>query len=311
MVTITRILCPIDFSEFSRHALIRASAIAKAHGASITAVHIVPLQPRFSGTPLEFALPVAFELTAVQREHLHRELAEFVRSATGSTPIDTEVAEAPTVHGEILAQAARLHADLIVMGTHGRSGFERLLLGSITEKVLRTALQPVLTVGALTEDDRDASSFARVVCAIDFSKCSIAGLHYALALAEGSGARVTAVNVMEWPPAAYDPLIGPPTDLVGYHMSAEAAARKRLHEIVVDAGAKGVEVEEIVTSGKPHHEILKVAETYGSDLIVLGIHGRNPVDRMLFGSTAEPLVRRATCPVLTVRAGFAAKMAAA
>jgi nucleotide-binding universal stress UspA family protein len=66
-------------------------------------------------------------------------------------------------------------------------------------------------------------------------------------------------------------------------------------------------VEEVVTSSKPHHEILRVAAEQRSDLIVLGIHGRNPVDRLVFGSTAEPVVRRAPCPVLTVRAHAASR----
>jgi glycine betaine transporter len=70
-------------------------------------------------------------------------------------------------------------------------------------------------------------------------------------------------------------------------------------------------VEEIVVCGKPHHEILRIAEEWQSDLIVLGVHGRNVVDRMLFGSTVEPVVRRAHCPVLTVRAAPPAARAAA
>ena len=197
------------------------------------------------------------------------------------------------------------------MGTHGRGGFQRLLLGSVTDKVLRTARQPVLTV-ATADDVRTAGSFKRILCGIDFSECSLAALAYALTLAEGSEApHVTALNVVEWTPVGYDPLIGPPTDLVGYRMTAAAAARERLHEAVAKANQKNVRVEEIVTSGKPHHELLRIAREQTSDLIVLGIHGRNPIDRMFFGSTAEPLVRHAPCPVLTVRAEFAANAAAA
>ena len=70
-------------------------------------------------------------------------------------------------------------------------------------------------------------------------------------------------------------------------------------------------IEEIVAAGKPHHEILRIAAERASDLIVLGIHGRNPLGRMIFGSTAEPVVRRATCPVLTVRGEVDAASAAA
>ena len=310
MISIKRILCPIDFSEFSRHALARAAGIARGQGAAITALHVVPIQQPVVMAPIEIGQPAPPGLTPDVQARLRRELATFVAGVSGGASIDTDVVEAPTVHGEILAQAGRLHVDLIVMGTHGRSGFQRLLLGSVTEKVLRTAQQPVLTVGAFMQE-RDASLFKRILCAIDFSDCSLAALQYALALAEGAGADVTAVNVVEWTPVGYDPLTGPMTDLAGYRMEAEASSRERLHEAVDKADSRRVQVREIVSSGKPHHEILRIAAEDESDLIVLGIHGRNPVDRMLFGSTAEPVVRRASCPVLTVRAEPGANVAAA
>jgi nucleotide-binding universal stress UspA family protein len=305
MVSIKSVLCPVDFSEFSRHALARAVAIAKGHGASVLALHVVPIVPPAFISHLEANEPAPLGLARGERERLLGELNLFVAGeGEAGVPIATDVVDTPSVHGEILAQAARVHADLIVMGTHGRSGFERLLLGSVTEKVLRTARQPVLTVGAPSGDTAAARtwSFERILCAIDFSECSIAALGYAVSLAEHSDADLTVVNVIEWTPVGYDPLVGPPIDLAGYRMSAESSARERLHKVVLMSASGLPGVEEIVTSGKPHHQILRIATEQGSDLIVLGIHGRNPVDRMLFGSTAEPVVRRATCPVLSVRA---------
>jgi nucleotide-binding universal stress UspA family protein len=312
MVAIKRILCPIDFSDFSRHALVRAAAIAEAHGASVTALHVVPLPPRYTPFPLEVYTAASFQLTAEQLGHLRQTLLEFAQSELpASVPVDAEVVDALSVHDEIVAQAARVRADLIIMGTHGRGGFQRLLLGSVTEKVLRIARQPVLTVGAADNTAPRTSSFKRILCGIDFSECSLAALAYALTLAEGSDTSVTAINVIEWTPVGYDPMIGPPTDLVGYRLRAEADSRERLHKAIEKANQKNVRVEEIVASGKPRYEILRLAAEQASDLIVLGIHGRNPIDRMFFGSTAEPVVRHAECPVLTVRADVAASAAAA
>jgi nucleotide-binding universal stress UspA family protein len=108
----------------------------------------------------------------------------------------------------------------------------------------------------------------------------------------------------------YDPLVGP-TDLAGCHAAIERDAREHLHRVVTGFPTKGVHIEETIRSGKPHHEILRLATEQHAELVVLGIHGRNPIDRMLFGSTAEPVVRRATCPVLTVRADVKANVAAA
>ena len=301
MVRINTILCPIDFSAFSRHAFDRAVAIAKGTGASVTALHVAPFQATPIYPYLEPQGVEAFMLSGGDRDKLTAELTRFlaIEQPVG-VRITCEVVDAPNVHHEILAQADRRKADLIVMGTHGRSGFQRLFLGSVTEKVLRTARPPVLTVGAaLDVVPADDFSFKRILCAVDFSGCSLAALRYATTLAASSGAHVTALNVMEWLPVAYDPLLGPATDLTGYQMAAEALGRQRLHNAIVELALENV--EEVVGAGKPHHEILRTAEERHTDLIVLGIHGRNPVGRMLFGSTAEPVVRRAACPVLTVR----------
>jgi len=304
MVAIHRILCPLDFSEFSRHALVRAAAIARTHGAAITALHVVPMQLPFAPVPLDIGGSLPLRMTPDELARARQALAEFARlDPATAVPIDCEVVEAPSIHGEIVEQAARLHADLIVMGTHGRGGFQRLFLGSVAEKVLRQAVAPVLTVGAA--DHAEGGSFSRIVCGVDFSECSLAALDYALAVADGAGAHLTVVNVIEWTPVGYDPLIGPPTDLAGYRMGAEAGARERLRKVVASTPPTDVQVHEIVTSGKPHHELLRIAKDEGADLVVLGIHGRNPIERLFFGSTAEPVVRRAECPVLTVRARHA------
>jgi nucleotide-binding universal stress UspA family protein len=306
MVTIRRILCPCDFSEFSRHALMRAVAIAREHQAAITVLHVVPLETVFAPMPLEMGGPAPMRMTAKELQDARRQLAAFaqVEPATG-VPVDYDVVEAPTVHDEIVAQAAHLPADLVVMGTHGRNGFQRLFFGSVTEKVLRKAEPPVMTVGIGA--DGGPGSFTRIVCGIDFSECSYAALDYALAIAEGAEAHVTVVNVIEWMPAGYDPLVGPPTDIAGYRLSAEAAASERLRKVIANAPAKGIAISQIVTSGKPHHVLQRVAREQHADLIVLGIHGRHPIDRLFFGSTAEPVVRQAECPVLMVRPKVAAR----
>jgi nucleotide-binding universal stress UspA family protein len=311
MVSIKRILCPVDFSEFSQHALARAIAIANARGAGVTAVHIVPLPSPVLPEYVEFMPPMPTRLEPADRQRLAHALDLFVaRHGAKTVAIDTEVVEAPTVHGEILAQAGRLHADLIVMGTHGRSGFQRLFLGSVAEKVLRSAKEPVLTVGMPKPDHQGTTTaFTRIVCAIDFSECSLAAFRYALSLAEGTPAHVTALNVLDWVPIATDPLMGP-FDPSQFQAAVERTAREHLHRVVADRPVKSVEVEEVVISGRPHHEILRIAAERHTELIVLGIHGKNPVNRMLFGSTAEPVVRRAPCPVLTVRADAAANVAA-
>ena len=205
MTTINRILCPIDFSEFSRHALACAITVARAKGAGVTVLHVVPFHPIFA--PYAELIPTtAAALEPAERSGLAQAIAQFVaEQGAKDVAIDTALVEAPHVHSEILAQAGRLRADLIVMGTHGRSGFQRLFLGSVAEKVLRSATEPVLTVGLPALDNAGATPvFTRIVCAIDFSECSLAAFHYALSLAEGTQAHITALNVLDWIPIASD-----------------------------------------------------------------------------------------------------------
>jgi nucleotide-binding universal stress UspA family protein len=157
----------------------------------------------------------------------------------------------------------------------------------------------VLTIGLLPDPvPADVGSFKRILCATDFSPCSIAAWRYAESLAAGSGAHLALLHVVEVPPVVADPVVGPLIDVVKYQEAAETLCRERLQRLT---GSAPNGVEEMVTAGKPYREILRIADEWRSDLIVLGIHGRNPIDRMLFGSTAELVTRRATCPILTVR----------
>jgi nucleotide-binding universal stress UspA family protein len=315
MVRIQRILCPIDFSDFSRHAFDRALALAQSHRARVTALNVVPIA---LATPiLPYVEPASlgpFEVPPAERARIIAAMRQFLAvDHTYDGVVSLEATEAPDVAQEILAQAGRLPADLIVMGTHGRSGFERLMLGSVTEKVLRKAHAPVLTVPRAAPVDALAARlpFERILCAMDFSDCAMNALGYARALAEESGARLGVVHVIEFAPPAYDPLVGPAIDLPGYREALESAGRERLHNVIPAADSSTLVVDEVIANGKPHHEILRVASEWGADLVVLGVHGRNVVDRMLFGSTVEPVVRRAECPVLTVRAEPLAASAAA
>jgi nucleotide-binding universal stress UspA family protein len=202
------------------------------------------------------------------------------------------------VHREILTQAEATHADVIVMGSHGRSGFQRLLLGSITEKVLRAARCPVMVVPAHVMSPAGTSGrpFTRILCPVDFSCDALAALSRACDLARQAKAPVTVLNVIDVPAALYEM---PGFDIDGYRRDAVNRSRARLSELIPKATARGLEV--IVSDGRPDHEILRVAVERGVDLIVMGGSGRHAVDLAVFGSTTHRVVRGASCPVLTIR----------
>jgi nucleotide-binding universal stress UspA family protein len=186
------------------------------------------------------------------------------------------------------------------MGTHGASGVERLMLGSVTEKVLRKASCPVLVVTRRADAPSGAPIvFRRILCAVDFSPCSRQAVSYALSLAEEAGGALTLLHVVE----SFDDE-PPPTshfNVPEYRQHLEAAAAERLGELVPSETRSWCECRTLVRGGKAHREILHVAAASDADLIVLGVRGRNAVDLALFGSTANQVVRGAECPVLTVR----------
>jgi nucleotide-binding universal stress UspA family protein len=276
--------------------------VARSHGGTVTALHVFPVPGAVPvAVPFGPEGPGPFALNDLDRESTVQQMKKFlaVDDSLGAR-VEFLVAEAPSVYREILAQADRRKADLIVMGTHGRSGVERLLLGSTTDKLLRRATMPVMTVPAEAPDVVPMQSFQRIVCAVDFSPCSLAALESASSLARETDSRLTVLHVIELLPVVYEPSMATPFDFERDRPMLEQAGRDHLHRFIPDLVARQSAIDEVVTSGKPYVEILKEAAERRADLIVLGVHGHNVLDRLLFGSTAGHVVRGAGCPVLTV-----------
>jgi len=297
-MNIGRILCPIDFSDASVHAADLATPIARWYKARIAALHVlsapvvVPDVILAGGSVDEVTLRAA----------LATRFSEACRAGIG---VDV-LLEPGSPAAVIVDRAASLPADLIVMGTHGTSGFQHLMLGSVTERVLRKAACPVLTVPPRAQAT-SRIPFRRLLCAIDFSDSSIAALQFASSLAVESDARLTLLHVLEWPweeppaPKLDDLPAEQGAALAEYRRYREKSALMRLDGLLPDAMRLSDRCVARLSNGKPHVQILDAAAEERSDLIVIGVHGRNPFDMMVFGSTTNQVVRRASCPVLTLR----------
>lgn len=299
---IRRILCPVDLSDASAHAVEQAIAIAGWYKAHITALYVYsPLFIPVPGLP-----PVPERVSEAELQRVHDQTAASVRAAIAAGIGVDVVVDVDQPAAGILDRATKLPADLIVMGTHGASGFEHLILGSVAEKVLRRAACPVLTVPPRARAT-SVLPFKRVLCAVDFSDPSLTALQYACSMAEESGAVLTILHVLEWPweeppPPVFEEL--PPAQaaaLVEFRRYLEKSAMNRLKTLVPEASHTRCMPCPTLRHGKPHVEILRLAEQEQADLIVIGVHGRNVVDMALFGSTTNQVVRRATCPVLTLK----------
>ena len=193
MVKLQRILCGIDFSDCSRHAFDQAVAVARTEHAALTVLHVAPSGPQFDARRIESEMERFLEIDPAR-----------------GVEINWVAWEATHVDDEILAEAKRRAVDLIVVGTHGRSGVQRLMLGSIAEKVLRKAEPPVLTVppASVRPSSSRQAAFERILCAIDFSEWSLAGLRYAVSLAERHDARLGVCHVIDLIAPIYDPIVG-------------------------------------------------------------------------------------------------------
>ena len=305
MISIKHVLCPVDFSECSRHAFGRAVAVARGYGADLTVLHVLPVPSAVPALPYGPEGPGPFGFEPVDRVRALAELSQFLGAEhSAGVRVHYEAAESPAVHKEILQQASRISADLVVMGTHGRSGFDHLLLGSVAERTLRTSRVPVLVVPPHTRDvvPPPTEPFRSVLCAVDFSQDSARALEHAESLARHGAGRLALLHVVEPMPVAYDPMGGPPFDIAGYEFRLEESGRAQLQKLAPDRLTAGCEVETVLARGKAYKEILRVAAERQADVIVVGVHGRNALDRLVFGSTTEHIIRRARCAVLAVPA---------
>jgi nucleotide-binding universal stress UspA family protein len=295
---IRRILCPTDFSVFSSRAFRHALALAHQFRASLKVVHVLPLVPSAGGGPF---VPTPSLVLPEQRRFAEDDLRRFVEPACGSSvEVTTELRDGEPWR-EILAAAREMPADLVTLGTHGRAGFERFVLGSVTTKLLGRLPCPALTV--CHEEGRTWEApglLKRVLCATDFSDPAREAIGLSLDLAKKTGCDVTLLHVIDALPnadrraEASFPEIGP------LRRALEEDARPRLlAAIPADRPTEG-RVKGRLVLGRPWEKILEVAAEERADLIVLGTRGHTTLGRMIFGSTSEHVVREATCPVVTV-----------
>jgi len=262
-------------------------------------MHVVPTfepsiaPPTSLDAPSQVVYPVSREEVL---EALHR-----AAKAAGAPPSRiAAVAEAGGVVRAIVDRAISDGIDLLVIGTHGRSGFDRVLLGSVAERVIRTSPCPVLTVPPKASESVASLAMRKILCPVDFSPSSLVGIGVALDLARQTEGTVTLLHAVEWPTDG-EPRSHAHFAVPEYRQYLVDDARERLHAVVADESRTWCDIEEVVVTGQAKQQILTVAAQMGAELIVMGAQGRDGMGLRLFGSTTERVVREALCPVLTVR----------
>ena len=305
MRTPEQILITYDFSPCSKQALNYAIEIAAKTGAELHILHVEVIH----GT-----LPEAGKKSKGQILHdfLKKEILEDTEKQ-GLYVSDLNAIRYVVLRDISAAQAIVQYCkdydiDLVIMGTHGRTGLSRNVLGSVAEEVVRAAPASVLTVHATEEFEPLHKHLNLITVPVDFSEYSRAALHYAKDLAAIFDARLNVVHVIEerLHPTFYNTGVFSVYDI---DPDIESKVQKELMNFYNEVSGLPLDVDFTVLYGHPSKEIIKQLNTTNCDLLVVSTHGLTGIRRVLLGSVAERLIRKSPCPVFTVKETEPALMA--
>lgn len=300
-MSIEKVLVAVDFSDESEVAVKQALDIARQQGASLTLLHVgvVPEQP--VGIPSSMQTTVN-EYMSLVNEHLaadRKRLQTLNERISGQgAEISQMVLDGIPADG-IPKAAAEVGADLVITGTHGRTGVKRFFLGSVAEKVVRLSQKSVLVARSLKDE---SGGYKRMLVATDFSETSERALEMAVSLAR-PGAVIDVLHCWYLPPLSY-PYYAPTKSasdlIVSVRESIVASNAKRGAELIGGYQDAGCEISFHLLESAPAPGIQERLEKHEYDLVVMGSHGRRGARRLLLGSVAELTVRHAPCSVLVV-----------
>ena len=292
-----KIVVPLDGSLLAEQALSFLPRFVSPLQTHIDLVCVV--QPWVYALGMSEATPISVinDLHENWKAYLHQQ--EIFLQGLGYT-VQSHVLEGD-IAAEILALAANKNADLIVMSTHGRSGFRRLALGSVAERVLHNATIPLLLVreGAALQT---TNPIEHLLVPLDGSSFAERSIPLAVELSTQTGATLTMLRVVQDLDAQNKQIIFKSEEAAEEAVTQwKLLATRYLDELAKGIKAEGVKVSSMVLSGDPENLIGTIAETLPADLIVMSTHGRSGVSRWVYGSVANKVLRTASCPVLLVR----------
>ena len=297
MLDMDSILFPTDFSSVAEDAFAHAAHLALQYGATITVFNAVTPGDGEGSNPMEFLPVTPVTEDATENASAQRVEVQTVTQERGTVPVVYTQTDSDSPATGIIDYAMEHDMDLVVMGTHGRKGMDRLLSGSVAEEVVRGAPCPVFTVLA-PSGERGDTPIDRVLVPVDLSEQSTLVLDHATALATAYGAPIDLLHVVEETafPTAYgmDPL-------TPSHPDVQERAREALKALAAEIEDFDEPLNTHILAGYAARDIVDFAEEYAADLIVMATHGRTGLQRFLIGSVAEKVVRSAPCPVFTVK----------
>ncbi|MBX3051444.1 MAG: universal stress protein [Caldilineaceae bacterium] len=293
-----KILVPLDGSPFAERVLAFVRHLAPPKTSELLLVHV-------SQPSSYYAVPVPDMLHTVDITHWQEQAANYLKRIQEEWQAEgyevTSVLSEGDIASNICDVADAQGADLIAMTTHGRSGIEKWVLGSVADRVVRTASQPVFLVRPQAEQT-PSKPIERILVPLDGSRLAEQALPAAVELAQANGSEVWLLQSVEFPEywgEEYAGMHSLPSMLSTEEQEEEA--RQYLLQVGKGLSNSKISAQIFVTTGHAASAISDVVADNEIDLIVMSTHGRSGLSRWVFGSVAEKVVRLAECPVLLIR----------
>jgi len=291
------IICTTDFSELSNQAIPFGIALAREFGSKLYICHVI-------GPPATALYGEILIDPAEQR----KEALEFVQEQLGKIMSPHAVEWEPLIAvghiaDEIKGLVEERAADLVITATHGRSGIKRLILGSVSARLIRTLPCPILVIPgpdqpAAAIKTRDFK-FNRILVGCDFSAVSSLALQYGLSIAQEFQSELHLIHVIE--PPVYRNFYRLKTETNNdFEPDLKDYLNEKLNKLIPEEARNWCRPQTILLEGKADEQLVDYAESNQIDLIVLGVRGQNLVEKLIVGSTTERVIGRAACPVLSV-----------
>jgi len=296
-VQFNTILCATDFSDFSNHTVGYGVALAKEFDARLIICHVIDLS--------SVAIYGEFQLDPVGQQNRIMEDANVqIEALAGDQPVTWEpMISVGKPADEISRAVEEQNIDLVITATRGRSGFKRLILGSVTERLMRTLTCPLLVVRSPEHEfvtpAEQKFQLKKILVGCDFSPDSGRAFDHSLSLAQEFQAELHLAHVIE-PPVQPNLLIEETFVSGEIHEDYNKQLIQKLKDMVPGEAANWCTPQTSIMEGQPYDELVKYADTRDIDMIVLGVRGHGLVKTLLLGSTTDRVIRDSPCPVLSV-----------
>jgi nucleotide-binding universal stress UspA family protein len=296
-VQFNHILCATDFSDFSNHTVGYGVALAKEFDAKLIICHVIDLS--------SVAIYGEFQLDPVgQQNRIMEDAKAQLEVLTGDQPVAWEpLITVGRPADEISRAVEEQNIDLVITATRGRSGFKRLILGSVTERLMHTLTCPLLVVCSPEHEFVNTPGqnvqLQKILVGCDFSADSGRAFDYGLSLAQEFQAELHLAHVIE--PPVQPNLLKEETFVPGeIQKDYQDLLIQKLKDMVPGEAANWCTPQTCIMEGQPYEELVKYADTRDIDMVVLGVRGHGLVKTLFLGSTTDRVVRNSSCPVLSV-----------